>query len=269
LSAASWGTADFSGGIASRRSPALTVVLWGQPIGGLMALAFALVRGETSLPPADLAFAALAGFLGPTALVFFYRGLAVGRMGVVAPIAGVLGAAIPVLAALVLVGLPTLLQFAGIALALVSVVLVTRGDDSTLRDTRGARLAIVAGLGFGAFFVVFGRVSAATVFAPLVVMRIVATLAIAAVVVATHGTWRVARPNWLLVAIAGVLDMAGNLLYLLAAQAGRLDIAAVLASLYPIVTILLAAAILRERILAVQAVGIGIALLAIVLVTAE
>jgi uncharacterized membrane protein len=79
-------------------------------------------------------------------------------------------------------------------------------------------------------------------------MRIVATLAIAAVVVTTHGTWRIARPNWLLVAIAGVLDMAGNLLYLLAAQAGRLDIAAV-PPLYPIVTILLAAVILRERIL--------------------
>ncbi len=269
LSAASWGTADFSGGIASRRSPALTVVLWCQPIGGLMALAFALVRGETSLPPADLALAALAGLLRsdrPRLLLPRPRRRTDGRRR---PDRGRPRCGDPgPRRRLVLVGLPTPLQFAGIALALVSVVLVTAATIRRSATRAGARLAIVAGLGFGAFFVVLGRISAATVFAPLVVMRIVATIAIAAVVVVTHGTWRVARPSWLLVAIAGVLDMGGNLLYLLAAQAGRLDIAAVLASLYPIVTILLAAAILRERILAVQAVGIGVALLAIVLVTA-
>jgi drug/metabolite transporter (DMT)-like permease len=267
LSALSWGAADFSGGFASRRLPALTVVFWSQLIGVLFATVFAGVRGESSLPPGDVIWAVLAGLSGPTALVFFYRGLAVGRMSVVAPIAGVLGAGIPVLVGGILEGLPAPAQLAGIALALVSVLLVTRAHDPTSGGRRGVYLAITAGLGFGAFFVFLGRVSPGTVFAPLVVARVVATLLIAGVVVTTRVQWRVPRPSILLVAIAGTLDMGGNLWYLLAAQQGRLDVAAVLASLYPVVTVLLAASVLRERVAPLQRAGIALTLTGVVLIS--
>ncbi len=268
LSALSWGTADFSGGVASRTSPALTVVLWSQPLGGLIALVIALARAEPAISSADLTWTILAGLSGPTALVFFYRGLAVGRMGVVAPIAGVLGAGIPVVVGAVQDGLPSALQIAGIVVALSSVVLVTRAADGAGGNRAGVGLAVVAGIGFGLFFVFLGRVAPGSAFVPLVVVRVVATLLIATFVLLTRGTWRLSRPSLVPVVIAGVLDMGGNLWYLLAAQEGRLDVAAVLASLYPVVTILLAAGILRERIGRVQAVGILAALAAIVLIAA-
>jgi drug/metabolite transporter (DMT)-like permease len=268
LSAISWGAADFSGGIASRRSPALGVVLISQPLGGLLALFLALARGEGPPPAPDLLWAAMAGIAGPTALIFFYRGLASGRMGVVAPIAGVLGAAIPVLVGAVLEGFPAPGQLAGIAVGLASVVLVTRVTDSATGRPRGAGLAVIAGFGFGAFFVFLGRVGPGPVFAPLVVVRVVATILMAAIVLVSRSPWRLSRPSYVPVLIAGTLDMGGNLWYLLAAQQGRLDVAAVLASLYPVVTIVLAAAVLRERIGRVQAVGILAAAGAIVLIAA-
>jgi drug/metabolite transporter (DMT)-like permease len=268
LSAISWGAADFSGGVASRRSPALGVVLISQPLGGLLALFLALARGEGPPPPPDLLWAALAGISGPTALIFFYRGLASGRMGVVAPIAGVLGAAIPVLVGAVLEGFPAPGQLAGIAVGLASVVLVTRVTETATGRPRGVGLAVIAGVGFGAFFVFLGRVGPGPVFTPLVVVRVVATILTAAIVLVSRSPWRLSRASYVPVLIAGTLDMGGNLWYLLAAQQGRLDVAAVLASLYPVVTIVLAAAVLRERIGRVQAVGILAAAGAIVLIAA-
>jgi drug/metabolite transporter (DMT)-like permease len=261
------GAADFSGGIASRRSSALTVVFWSQLLGGIIAVVLTLARGEPGVGSGDIIWAVLAGFSGPTALVCFYRGLAIGRMGVVAPIAGVLGAGVPVVVGGILEGLPAPAQLAGIVLALASVVLVTRAHDP-IGGSRGVGFAILAGIGFGAFFVFLGRVGPGSAFAPLVIVRLVAVLLIAAIVIGTRGSWRVSRHSWIPVAVAGTLDMGGNLWYLLAAQQGRLDVAAVLASLYPVVTIVLAAAILRERIGGLQAVGILAAITAIVLIAA-
>jgi len=246
----------------------MAVVLWSQLAGGLVALALAAGRGETGIPQDDILWASLAGLVGPTALVFFYRALAIGRMGLVAPIAGVLGAAVPVGGGGVLEGLAGPLQLVGIALALGSVVLVTRSGDQSGAGNTGIVLAVAAGLGFGAFFVFLGRVGPDTVFAPLVLVRVIATLLIGTLVVLGRGSWRVHRSAYVPVVIAGVLDMGGNLWYLLAVQQGRLDIAAVLASLYPVVTIVLAAAILKERIGVVQAIGILAALGAIVLIAA-
>lgn len=244
------------------------MVLWVQPIGGAIALILAVAWGEHGLTGSDLVWSALAGLCGPTALVFFYRGLAIGRMGVVAPIAGVLGAGIPVMVGGLFQGVPAPAQLAGIGLALVSVVMVTRGGDAVSGDRRGVPDALIAGLGFGAFFVLMGQVGEGAVFLPFVIVRIVASVVMVAVVLAGRSAWRLARPSLVPVAIAGVLDLGGNLWYLLAAQQGRLDIAAVLSSLYPVVTIVLAAALLRERVGRVQAAGILVALGAIVLIAA-
>ena len=266
LSALSWGAADFSGGLASRRSPALAVVLFSQSLGGVLAIPFALARGESFPQGPDLVWSVLAGIAGPSALVFFYRGLASGRMGVVAPIAGVLGAGIPVLVGSVLQGAPAPAQVAGIVLAVTSVALVTRSVEPAASGSNGVGLAIVAGTGFGLFFVLLGQVGPGTVFSPLVIMRLTATVLLVGVILVSRSPWRLARPSLGLAIVAGVLDMGGNLWYLLAAQNGRLDVAAVLASLYPVVTILLAAGVLRERIGPLQAAGILAAVGAIVLI---
>lgn len=243
-------------------------MLWSQPLGGAIAVVFALLGRESAISPDDLVWAVLAGLCGPTALVFFYRGLAVGRMGIVAPIAGVLGAAIPVVVGGLIAGLPAPVQLAGIALGLVSVVLVTRADDGAAGRRHAVGLALMAGLGFGLFFVFLGRVGPGAVFVPLVIVRVVATTLMAGVVLVGGGSWRLTRSSHVPVVIAGALDMGGNLWYLIAAQQGRLDVAAVLASLYPVVTILLAGAILHERIGRLQAIGILAALAAIVLIAA-
>jgi drug/metabolite transporter (DMT)-like permease len=247
---------------------ALTVVFWSQFLGGVMFLGLAAVRGETTIATPDIIWSVLAGLCGPTALVFFYRGLAVGRMGVVAPIAGVLGAGIPVVVGGVLEGLPTLAQVAGIALALVSVLLVTRTSEPGAADRRSVGLALAAGLGFGLFFVFLGRVSSGPVFLPLVIVRLVATILVSTIVLTTRGSWRIRRSSLVPVVISGVLDAGGNLWYLLAVQQGRLDVAAVLASLYPVVTIVVAAVLLRERFGRLQAAGIAAAVGAIVLIAA-
>lgn len=210
----------------------------------------------------------LAGLTGPSALVFFYRGLATGRMGVVAPIAGVLGAAVPVIVGGLLEGLPAPAQVVGIAFALSSVVLVTWSTQHAGHGWEGAGNAILAGCGFGLFFVFLGQVQGGGPFAPLVVTRGVATILIATVIVVTRAPWRLTRPSLAPAVLSGVVDMSGNFWYLLAAQAGRLDVAAVLASLYPVVTVVLAAVLLREHIGRLQAVGIAAAVGAIVLIAA-
>ena len=242
------------------------MVLFSEAIGGAVAVTLALVRGEPFPQGDDVIWAILAGLAGPTGLVFFYRGLASGRMGVVAPIAGVLGAALPILIGTILEGSPAPAQVIGIILAVTSVVLVTRSAEPGSSGSTGAGLGIISGICFGLFFVFLGQVDAAAVFGPLVLVRITSAILIVGVVLVARAPWRLVRSSLVLVVIAGVLDMGGNLWYLLAAQNGRLDVAAVLASLYPVVTILLAAGVLRERIGPIQAVGILAAVGAIVLI---
>jgi drug/metabolite transporter (DMT)-like permease len=237
-------------------------------LGGVVALGLAVARNEAPLQQRDVIWAVLAGTAGPLALVFFYRGLAVGRMGVVAPISGVLGAAIPVVVGSITLGLPAPIQICGIALAIVAVILVTRSAEESPEGTSGVAMALLAGVGFGAFFVLLAQVSNGAAFWPLVVVRIAAGVILGAILIVSRAPWRPARAVMKLVLLAAVLDMAGNVWFLLASQQGRLDVAAVLSSLYPIMTIVLAALVLHERIGRLQAAGIAAAITAIVLIGA-
>ena len=206
--------------------------------------------------------AAAAGVATSIALSAFYRGLATARVGVVAPVAAVLGAAIPVVVAVALSGLPAPVQLAGMAVGLIGVGLVSRAPDEGDRPL-GIGIALLAGVGFGAFFVCLGSLEGDAVFWPLVVARVVAG---ASMFVAARVARRPALPPRSLlplVALVSVLDMVGMAGYLFATQIGRLDEAAVLSSLYPVVTIVLAAVVFHERIGRVQAFGIALAMLAI------
>ena len=196
-----------------------------------------------------------------------YQGLAIGTGHVVAPIAGVLAATIPVSVGWLSQGVPSLTRIVGIGLALVAVVLVSSSPDPVSGRPAGVRYGILAGIGFGLFNVCASRFSPGVVFGPLVVVRAVEAVALVAVVVLTRRAWRLERSVVPLAMAVGVGDMAGNGFFVLAAQAGRLDIAGVLSSLYPVTTIILAAVLLRERVTRAHAAGIGAAGLAIALIT--
>lgn len=243
----------------------LGIALLVQPVGLLAAVSIALVRGEPFPDPGAIILAMAAGVAGATGLVNLYHGLAVGRMGVVAPVTGLLAATLPVLAGIVLEGFPAGTVMAGIALALVAVVLVARapgGDGSR----SGLEFGLAAGVGIGVLNILLSRLPEDALFGSLAVVKVSSAVFIGLVVVAGRRAWRV-RGNVLPIAVVvGALDMAGNALFVLAAQAGRLDVAAVLSSLYPVTTVILAAALLHERMSRMHLLGIGIAVIGIALI---
>ena len=280
-SALSWGAADFSGGLASRRTAAIGVVLAGQGIGLVFALALAAGSGEALPAAIDYAWATAASLAGTVALVTFYRALAVGRMSVVATIGAVVSASFPLVVGALIEGLPTLLQLSGMTLGILAIATVTLAaqqpaDHANVAEAEHARaaarlavgLALIAGLGFGGYYVLIDRVSEGSVFWPIVTGRVVGLSVLLAFVTLRRTPWLPALGSRRLVALAGVLDMGGTAFFILAAQSGRVDVAAVLTSLYPVATILLAAVLLRERVRPMQAGGIVGAIAAIVLIAA-
>jgi drug/metabolite transporter (DMT)-like permease len=219
----------------------------------------------------DLAWGAAAGLAGAAGLVIFFRTLARGVMSVVAPVTAVTAAAVPVLVGLLggdRIGAGAAL---GIALALVAVVLVSaEGGLSALRAARATSLApaLAAGTAFGLFFVLLDRTSEGAGLTPLVAARL-ASLALAVVLaLVTRQSLRVNRASLPLVAVSGVGDMTANALFLMATQAdGQLAITGVLASLYPVSTVVLAQLLLRERLAGAQVAGLGTAAAAVVLIS--
>jgi drug/metabolite transporter (DMT)-like permease len=232
-----------------------------------IAFAIALVRAETMPSATDVLISAVAGLAGGIGIAALYRGLAIGRMGVVAPVTGVIAAIIPVVAGIVGEGLPAPLVLVGIGLAIVAVVLVSRVDDG--RDgPSGLGLALVAGVAIGSFSVLVAQIGDGHAFGPLTIIRASEAILIVIVILVTRSAWR--PPRRLLPAMAGVgvLDMTGNAAFLLAVQSGALAIAAVLSSLYPVTTVILATVFLRERVTRDHLVGIGLAAAAIACIAA-
>ena len=262
--AASWGAGDFGGGIASRRVAVYGVVLVSQATGALLCLVLALALRQTFPIGPDLLWCAVAGALGAFGITMLYRGLAIGRMGIVAPVTGVLAAVIPVVAGFVTEGVPPPIVLVGIVLAVVAVVLVSRvADETGGRD--GLVEALVGGVAIGLFGVAIAQLTEGDVFADLATIRIVQGVLVAIAVIATRSAWRPGRllPPLILI---GALDTAGNGFYLAAVQTGQLAIASVLSAMYPVVTVILAAVVLREPVTRDHTLGIGLAGAAIALI---
>lgn len=267
--AISYGTADFFGGAASRRSAALSVIAISAPIGTLFMLGVAvLLPGAPTL--AGLAWGAGAGLSGALGVVVFYTALAAGPMSVVAPLSALSSALVPVGAAFVLGERLPPLALLGAALCLAAIALVSaekRDERANRGALRGMLLAVVAGIGFGLFFVLARHADPATGLWPLVAARF--SWVVVAGVAALGGAARVYR-NRVTIALAvlsGLLDAGGNALYLLAARGGTMTLAAVLTSLYPAITVLLARLTYGELLRGVQKLGLllagaGVALLA-------
>lgn len=257
----SWGVADFLGGLKSRRLHVLTVLLLSQAVGMLLVGALVAVRGEGPPDARFLFFGALAGLSGLIGLSAFYRGLAVGAMSVVAPISAT-GAAIPVAVGVATGDRPSEIQAVGLVLALVGVVVASReeGPAGSRRLAAGTGLALAAAAGFGGFFVGMDAASDGGVLWALLAARVFDVALLAAVAVLLRpGHPTSARDTRDIVAV-GCFDVAANALFALASTEGLVSLVAVLASLYPVVTILLARAVLGERVRRSQAIGVALAL---------
>lgn len=269
LAAATWGGSDFVGGMGARRAPALLVVASGHIVSFILLL---FVCQGLHLPhPSghDLLFAAAGGFEGSLALAVFYRALAMGAMGLTAALTGLLTALIPVLFSAVSEGLPGPLTATGLAVGLGAIWLIThtpaQGGPSTPRSA--LLLGALAGTGFGAQLILFKMASHGGLLWTMTSARAAGSVAMVLVILARppKAPW---RGFWQSGILAGLLDTAGNLLYIRATQLGRLDVAAVVCSLYPAGTILLAALILRERPTLRQLAGMALALGAVMLLSA-
>ncbi len=266
--AAIWGGGDFAGGIAVRRANVFRVVAGAHACGLVLMLALAWMTGEAMPPRSSLGWGVVAGITGAFGIAALYKGLAIGRMGVVAPVASVITAVLPVLFGFRTEGLPDRLQLAGFALALVSIWFVAR-PDGEIDSHRGLGLAILAGVMFGLFLVSGKHAGHYGVFWPLVAARAASTLLMLLVVGFLPRDPRSLRPALLPILLSGLFDSGANALFIAATRHGRLDVAAVLSSLYPASTVILARVLLKERISRMQGVGIVGALAAVALISAR
>jgi drug/metabolite transporter (DMT)-like permease len=266
-----YGASDFLGGLASRKTSVFGVVALSQIIG-LAALLALLPWLGGPVDAADLWWGAASGLAGAAGLVIFFRTLARGVMSVIAPVTAVTAAAVPVLVGLLTGDRIGIWSAVGIGLALAAVVLVSaEGGLAALSQARPASLlpALLAGSMFGIFFVLLDRTSDGSGLTPLVTARLASVALVGVIALATRQPLRVTRAALPLVAASGVGDMTANALFLLATQqGGQLAITGVLASLYPVSTVVLAQLVLRERLVGAQVAGLGAAAAAVVLITA-
>jgi drug/metabolite transporter (DMT)-like permease len=264
--AVSWGAADFSGGLATKTTNAFRVVVIAHGTGLLLMLALAVIVHEP-LPGARMVLlAAAAGMVGGIGLAAFYRSLAIGKMGINAPLSAVITALLPLGFGFVTEGLPAAVRIAGFILALISIWVIA-APHATGERQQGIGLALIAGVGFGGFLLLMKLAGSTGVFWPLASARTASSLLMLAIVLLSRAARKSDGGALRYIIVAGILDSTANALYVAAAQRGRLDSAAVLSSLYPAATVILARLILKERWSQVQAFGMGMALLAVVLIS--
>jgi len=263
LAAVGFGISDVTGAVAARRLSALTVTLGIQAVG-LVALlpVLVLLPGQASL--GALATGGVAGVFGSVGLVLYLRAMATGKIGVVSPVAALVGAAVPVGWGVVLAGdALSSRQLVGIVLGLIAVVAVASGPPGSDRraGARSVTAAVVSGAAFGLFFVALDASPPDSGLWPVLGSRL-AAITVLTVTIISRGRALVPVGSGRLVAISGAGDVAGNVLFLLATRGGLLSLASLLASLYPVVALLVARWWLQERLTGLQAAGVLVALAA-------
>jgi drug/metabolite transporter (DMT)-like permease len=273
LSSCLWGVSDFLGGTAARRLPVTSVLGLSQLTALILLVPLAFATGAVDAPRSYVLPAAVAGAVGIAALGMFFRALSTGTMGVVAPIAA-LGVAVPVVVGLVRGESPSTWQLAGIAVAVLGVVLAS-GPELSGEGAGGATALLLAGgaaVGFGVVLLLVATASegdSGSVLMTLLTMRLTSVLMLTVLLlsVARRRGWdlQVGRDDALLILAIGIFDVAANGTYAVASRSSLLSVAAVLASLYPVVTALLAYRVHGERLLRVQVVGVTASLLGVAL----
>jgi len=264
-----YGSADFIGGVATRRAAAIPVVLISQAAGLLLVLVLLPVLPAASPTSADIAWGAAAGLAGGTGVALLYHALAVGTMSVVAPTTAVCGVAIPVIASVLLGERPGTIAVLGILLGIAAIVLVSMQPVSganTRPRTSGLQAAIYSGVAIGLFYLALAQTKQSGGFWPLATARAVSVSMLGVVALTRRASVRMPRDLLAITVGCGVLDMLANALYMVAAQIGPLSPVVTLSSLYPASTVLLASMFLHERLSVSQKVGVGLALVAVVLI---
>jgi drug/metabolite transporter (DMT)-like permease len=263
-SSISWGVADFLGGLRSRRLPVLNVVTASQLTGLVLIGVYTLVRWEP-MPGGDfLLWAPLSGLAGVIGLLAFYRGLAVGNMGVIAPISST-AAIVPVVIGIASGDRPSEVQYAGLVLALTGVALASREEVSG-GAARGAGLAVVSALGFGFFFVGIDNASDSDVAWAMFGNRLTSFSLLFAAFLIVRPPLAIRRDDVPVLALIGTLDIAANGMFAIASTTGLVSLVSVMGSLYPLTTAALAAVVLRERPHRIALIGVGLALAGVVLI---
>jgi drug/metabolite transporter (DMT)-like permease len=270
LSALMYGAGDFCGGLASRRMPLFTVLVFSQFVGLLIAVAAALAFRQRLPGAADILWGAAAGVFGAAGLAALYRALATTLVAVASPVAAVTGAAIPVLVGLALGERPGALAWVGIGMAVPAIILLAAGPAEHPRKgiTRSAMLlGTAAGVGFGLFFFAVSRTSSASGLWPLAAARLATITLIICIAVVRRRSLRPSQGGFSIVLLSGALDMGANIAFLLASRIGLLSITAVVTSLYPGPTVLLALLVFHERLTVPRVLGLILALAGVALIS--
>lgn len=269
-SAISWGAGDFTGGLASRKTGAYRAVFYGEVIGTIIILVVALIVWQPIPAWPIWVLSLVAGACGTTGLLLLYHSMTKGLMSIAAPVSALLAAILPVIIGSFTESLPTLLTLFGFGFAFAAVWLISQSEDGVkdiLSHIADLRVPLLAGVGFGLYFVLIHTATRVATLWPMVASRIGGVLILIVYMTVRRETWKVLKVAWTMIFLYGVLDIGGNLFFVLAGQTGRLDISAVLSSLYPGSTVLLAWVFLKERLSRTQWIGIIAAMIAIILFT--
>jgi drug/metabolite transporter (DMT)-like permease len=267
-----WGVADFLGGIRTRRLTLAAVLLVSQ-FTGLAAIAAVVGVGDVEAPAAgDVAPALVAGVCQLAGIAALYRALAIGTMSVISPVSASGAAALPVVVGLATGERPGALVFTGMAAAFVGVTLASRTPDSAqggAASRQGLELAAVAALGFGGFYVgMDAAVDDMEPFWALLAARVSAGIALIAVLLVVRPRLEAPVADLPSLALIGLLDVGANACFTLGTETGLVSVVSVLASLYPVLTVVLARALLGERLVAIQTAGVAFALAGVALIAA-
>jgi drug/metabolite transporter (DMT)-like permease len=271
LASMSWGLADFMAGLKSRRLGVLTVLAWVEAVGLVVVMAVIVATAEPLPDQRTLIYSVVAGAAGVTALGMFYKALSVGTMSIVAPISAT-GVMLPVIVGLATGDTLTVLIGIGMVAAIVGVLMASREEVDELEhggpNRAAVLLALGAALGFGTYFTFADVAADGSVLWLLAAGRVVALPFILTLLVRSGAPLKPTRTDAWQLGLIGCADLAATALYGLATKRGDLSIVAVVGSLYPVITVLLARGVLKERISRLQAAGVGLALAGVVLVSA-
>ena len=266
FAAIGWGTGDFSSGVAAKKTGARLTVFIVNILGFIgVAIALAVIR-ETRPSTPELLWGVAAGAFGAMGFAALLQGLSSGNMASVAPLTAVISSSIPVIYSLLVNGVVETHKLAGFALALIAIWIISNGGEAGRISWQALKIPLVAGAGFGLFYIFIDKASQNAVLWPMLTIRIGA-VSIMALLITQGRKWK--RPSmtqWPILLFAALFDAAGNGFFTLAVNVGRLDISAVLGSLYPAVTVLLARFVLHETITRWQWIGLFVALTAVVLI---
>jgi len=265
-----WGTSDFLGGVGARRANAFVFTAIVHASGMLIVAAAALILGLPFPNASSVRWALIAGCIGGLSLALFYRALAAGQMGLVAPLAAVLGAGIPTAVSAFTEGFPGARHLLGFVLAGISVWLISRSEDAPRENTtdsprrpRGLGLAMLSGCGFACFYLCIRQSGEGSALWIAVCSRLASLLVTLAIVLFARQFSSISRSVLGIAFAAGILDITGTIVFVRASQLGRLDVPVVLSSLYPAITVLLARIFLHEHFSRTRTVGMLAALAAV------